>query len=136
MPLSLHFRVGQDEPSFRAEDEGRTDGAQRGPAVELLLTPRAQSLQHARFGVGQKRIAQIQLFRKRPMGFDRIFADSRNMKSSSVECVSEFTELACFGSSAGGIILRVDEEHQAVGSDQIGKLSCLPVLIRQMTLRV
>ena len=136
MPLHFHFRVHLNELPFRVKNEGRADGPRRHLAVEFLLAPRAKSLQHDRIGVGQQRISQSQLFQKLPMRLDGILADSCNAKSRGAEFLGEFSELACFLSSARGIILGVDEEHQAFGTGQIGKLRCLSVLIRQISFRV
>ena len=131
MPLGFHLWVTR-----RVEYEGRAHGPHGHLAIELFLCPGAQGLQHGRVRVRQQGVVQLQLFRKFPVGFDRVLADPCQVKSRGAELSGEFPELARFGRSARGIVLGVNEKHKPLGTGQIAKLPCFSRLIPQMPLRV
>jgi hypothetical protein len=95
----------------RVDDECRTNDTPVLSAVHRLLLPHAVLLRDGVVDVGNQRIRKLMFLLEFFVRLGRIGADAKDDRVESLEPREGVSKRARLDGSAGGVVLRIEEEH-------------------------
>src|SRR5436190_1722749 len=112
MALRLDLRPGSRDAAVRVDQERRPGDAHVGPAVVLLLDPRAVRLGDRVVRVGEEEERQSELLAEGPLALGALRADPPDVSTALVDGLVGVAELAGLDRAAGGVVLRVEVDDR------------------------
>jgi hypothetical protein len=116
--VARHFHPAPfaQQPSLLIDDEGAAlDAADLSPVQELVLD-HAEGLAGGLAGVGQELERKLVLALEALVRFQRVARDAVDLEPGLAEVPMEVAEICALRGAAGGVVLRVEVEDQALAA--------------------
>ena len=117
--MALGFDVVPDvfKLAVRADEESASHDAEKRFAEELLHAARAVGFDRFKIRIAQEIEVEFLFGFERGLSFDGVAAHAENDHAKLVELLFCVAKLGRFNGSAGGVGLRIEEEHDAPAAE-------------------
>ena len=114
MPGDLHLRPGADDLPVRTDEEGRADDPHELPAVEALLSPRAELLRDGVIRIDEQRERELVLRGELLVALLVVGGDPQHHRAALLEGGVLVAEVARLGGAARRVVLRVEVDDDVL----------------------
>jgi hypothetical protein len=116
--VARHFHPAPfaQQPSLLIDDEGAALDAADLSSVQELVLDHAEGLAGGLVGVGQELEWKLLLCLEALVRLQRVARDAVDVEPGAAERLVQVAEIATLGGAAGGVVLRVEVENQALAA--------------------
>ncbi len=111
MAFGFYFGKDAHDLSTAIDHKGSALNSFHLPAVHILFFEDAKGLADLLLAIGEQGVRQVVFLFKLFLGLGRIGRDTQDPRSGLLDFFECVAEPARFNGSAGGICLRIEEEH-------------------------